>query len=345
MILRKRRGMRPEAIHVHLERGMGRHKQPLSHTTLIPVDSISDEIKGPPISEEAVERLSHTIGRQGLRHPIVVIPRGEDGADVGACGGADSGAGGAGNEAGYQLLVGRRRLLAVRHLGWKEMTCILLSPEFKREAAVIAALQGGSTASNGDGISPWALADMLHSLKGRFGWTQHQLGKVVGKSRDFVTGYLALSNVLPEVRQYLLGDPKGAALSSRHLRFLGRTAPRLQMKVAREIVAEGLSTKELELRKKRRSKKRVLFKVRVPPPAHAASTADSRKEWRKVLRQLGTELRRLERSEKSKRQRAEKAIRSAQLELRQIKSEAKEKRALLKKELHRTKRRVERIGL
>jgi ParB-like chromosome segregation protein Spo0J len=225
------------------------------------------------------------------------------------------------------------------------LTCILLGPEFEREAAVIAALQEGSTPPNGNGISPWQLADTLQSLKERFGWTQHQLGKVVGKSRDFVTGYLALSNIVPEVRQYLLDDPKGAALSTRHLRYIGRTPPRLQMKVVREIVAEGLSTKDLEQQGKRRSKKRVMFKMRMPRPAEAASSAEPRKEWRKVLRQLGTALRRLDRLEKRKRRQAEEAIRGAQLQLRQIKAEAKEKRALLEKELRRTKRKVERIGL
>lgn len=327
---------------------MGRRKQQHRHTTLIPVDSITDGLMGAPISEEAVERLSHTIARQGLRHPIVVTPcRGGIAGDAGGAGGSVGGGPGAagGGESGYQLLVGRRRLLAVRHLGWRELTCILLGPEFKREAAVIAAIQEGSAPPNGNHIGPWQMADTLQSLKDRFGWTQLQLGKVVGKSRDFVTGYLALCNVVPEVRQFLLDDPKGAALSTRHLRFIGRTAPRFQMKVVREILAEGLSTKDLEQRGKRRSKKRVMLKMRMPRPAEAASSAEPRKEWRKVLRQLGTALRRLDLLEKRKRQQAEEAIRAAQHQLRQIKAEAKEKRALLEKQLRRSKRKVERMGL
>ena len=70
----------------------------------------------------------------------------------------------------------------------------------------------------------------------------------------------------------------------------------------------------------------------------------SPKEWRSYMRQLQTDLKRVQEQEASEILRAEGLITQTRLRLRMMKKEATQKRRLLNRELERCRRRLTRLG-
>lgn len=296
---------------------MGRRKQALTHLRPLSPEAIQWTPGDDPPSEEAIERMAHGLERTGLRHPLLVLelpPRGK-------------------GPAGVRLVVGRKRLLAARRLAWSTVDCIVLPPESAPEGDMVERLRTES-------IDPWILGDTLQALKTRYGWTQDQLGHAIGKTRDFAANYLPIARIQPEVRDYLVSLENGPPMSARHLRYIGRTPPARQLRIAKKIVEQGMTTKSLEEENKGRASTRRYFKVRPLPKGVTRKAPATLQVWRKAYRQIQTDLRRLERKETQEIERAQKTIAQTRERLRDLRRAATNQRRTLERELRRVVQRL-----
>ncbi len=304
---------------------MGRRRLLLRQLTSIPIVQIRPRSGSPPVAPEAVQRLAQALEHQGQREPLLIADATSDSASHTA------------DSRVYRLISGHRRLLAAQLLGWKAVDCIALGATFAPEVRVIARLQASD-------CDPWELADTLRRLGERCGWTQAQLGMAIGKNRDFVASILAIAKIGPEVRSHIQNHQNGKALSARHLRYIGRTAPARQLQTADDILANRLSTKTLELRFRRRSGRRQYIKVRTLRQGGSSTAPETAKEWRKYFRQITTDLRRIDQQEALEARRTAETIEGARQRQRLIKSQAKLKRRTLMRELRRATRQLTRRG-
>ena len=268
----------------------------------------------------AVESMARTLDDRGNSPPLLVME--PDG------------------KSRHSLVVGSLRLAAARHLGWHEIDCIVVDQESETQLEVVKRLQRND-------FDPWELADTLDYLKRKYGWTQEQVGMAIGKTRDYVANILAITQVAPEVRHFILNEVHSGDLTARHLRYVARSPRSEQMRVAERILEQTLSTKELEREKQLtslRSSDYRFIKVREMRRPGAINFPRLPKEWRRYLRQLNTDLRRIDRQEVMEHRRAEIQMMDAKHRIKMARSEANKKRRELNRELRVVKKQLLRMG-
>lgn len=301
---------------------MGRQKQLLRNTEALPLSQIALSPGTAAPSPEAVERLAKSLKRHGQRHPVLVTATHPTGR----------------KQRALRVIQGQARVLAARKLGWQALEGIVLEGQFRAEIRVIEGLRNG-------GGDPWTVTDALTRLKTAHGWTQHQLGDLIGKSRDFVTNMLAIANITPETREFIQHNQDGFSLTARHLRFIGRTPPRRQFTLARNIITHRLSTKTLEEKQKGHPRpKREFLRVGHLIKSGGRKSPKTGKDWKKYYRQLNTELLRIDQREAQEMKRLEAQLKILGRKKKMILGEAKEKRRLLKRELQRAARKLAQAG-
>lgn len=279
--------------------------------------------EGAALPDEVVEALARSMKQKGQREPVLVTP---------------INGGRFGEASGYRLVQGSKRLMAARLLNWREMDCIVLQPEFNEEIRVIERIRD-------EGFEPWQLSDSLQRLKTECGWSQAQLGMAIGKSRDFVANILAIANIAPEVRRHILEHQEDYRLTARHLRYIGRTAPGRQLAMARDMLANQVSTKTLQERgKEKPSPRRYRLKAGNPKRSGSGKEPKTIMEWRKVYRKTATELKRLDKQESAEMKKIGRVIKEARVRKRMVRDEAKEKRKRLLKDQRRAAKRLAAAG-
>jgi len=181
-----------------------------------------DKIKPNPfqprreIASEKVEELARSIKSSGLIQPIVVRRMGD----------------------GYQLVVGERRYLACKKLGWKKISAAVksLSDHEMATTALIENLQR-------ENLNIIEEANGYVSLMKNFNMTQEVLAKRLGKSQSTIANKLRLLKLPEQVCQKLV--QKG--LSERHARALLRLeSEEEQMKMIEEISQNSLTVNQAE---------------------------------------------------------------------------------------------------
>lgn len=300
---------------------MGRRRQPFRYLTQLPVAEIAPlkQAAAEALEPADVQALSQSLRRRSQQDPVLVTPLPERRRE--------------GKGYRYRLIAGPSRLAAAQQLGWSEIAAVILDRSFSAELDVIERLQAND-------YDPWELAHTLGTLQERCAWTQAQLGAAIGRNRDYVTGLLAIRDIAPPVRAYL--ESEGARLSARHLRYIGRATPGRQMKVARDIVMQGLSTKLLEQRQRKPGGKQEFIKVRDLKELKLTRGPRTTVEWRRYYRKLRTDLRRVDEQESKALRRSSDAIEQARQRQRQIRREARVKRQMLDRELRRATKQLER---
>ena len=169
----------------------------------------------------------------------------------------------------------------------------------------------------------------------------------IGKTRDYVANILAITQVAPEVRHFILNEVHSGDLTARHLRYVARSPRSEQMRVAERILEQTLSTKELEREKQLtslRSSDYRFIKVREMRRPGTINFPRQPKEWRRYLRQLTTDLRRIDRQEVMEHRRAEIQMMDAKHRIKMARSEANKKRRELNRELRVVKKQLLRMG-
>lgn len=170
-------------------------------------------------AEELVE-LESSLRENGLLQPISVrpVPQGP----------------------GYELIAGERRLRAATRLGWKDIPAVVRDID-DRALLTLALVENLQRAD----LNPMEEAHGYQRLQTDFSLTQQQVADVVGKERSTIANILRLIN-LPVTVQEQVQAGQITLGHARALLTLGDEGFIVTM--AREIVAKGMSVREVEQR-------------------------------------------------------------------------------------------------
>ena len=171
-------------------------------------------------NSDELGELQESLNSSGLLQPITVRRRpGKD---------------------GFELIAGERRLRAAMKLGWKEIPAIIKDIDDKTvlTLALVENLQRTD-------LNPIEEGEGYYRLANEFGLTQQQIAETVGKDRTTIANMLRVLQ-LPEVVRKLLQEGQ---LTMGHAKvLLGLEDPAMIATLAREIVKEGLTVREVERR-------------------------------------------------------------------------------------------------
>lgn len=165
-----------------------------------------------------LEELRASIQANGLLQPLLVRPRG----------------------AGFELVAGERRFRAIQELRWRDVPVHVrdLDDQAVLTLALIENLQRSD-------LNPIEEAEGYQELVARFSLTQQQVGAAVGRERSTVANMLRLLALPTAVRQMV----RGGELSLGHARALLALADEGSiLALARDVVADGLTVREVEHR-------------------------------------------------------------------------------------------------
>ena len=169
--------------------------------------------------EEALVSLAASIQAVGVLQPILVRQTGAQ---------------------DYELIAGERRWRAARRAGLQTIPAIVRPTEDVRslEQALVENLHR-------EDLTPLEEAAAYQQLVEQFGHTQEEVAQRVGKSRSAVANTMRLLHLPPSI-QRLLADGQ---ITAGHARALLGTPDRMfQEELARTVVAEHLTVREVEER-------------------------------------------------------------------------------------------------
>ena len=170
-------------------------------------------------ARETLEALAESIATYGVLQPILVRPNQNF-------------------EGNYEIIAGERRWRAAKMAGLSEIPAIILDGD-DLKTAQIALIENVQR----EDLNVIEEASGYKALIDRFGMTQEEVARQVGKSRPAITNILRLLD-LPEEVLLLVGN---GDLSAGHARaLLGLKNPENMALLARRIVEKGLSVREVE---------------------------------------------------------------------------------------------------
>lgn len=167
-------------------------------------------------NEEEMRGLVESIRKHGILQPIIVRPLPH----------------------GYMLIAGERRWRAAKQLGLKEIPAIVRHTDGANilEIALIENIQR-------EDLNPIEKAKGFEELITKFGLTQEQVAKAMGKDRSSVTNYLRLLDLPQEIQD----NVSRGTLTMGHARaLLAIQDKEVQMQFCERIAMEGLSVREIE---------------------------------------------------------------------------------------------------
>ena len=175
--------------------------------------------------EKSMAELADSIAQHGVLQPLLVrpIPGG-----------------------GYRIVAGERRWRAARMAGVTEVPAVVreMTDSEVMELALIENLQR-------EDLNPLEEACGYKSLMDKYGMTQDDVSKTVGKSRPAVANALRLLN-LPQAIQDMLSKGK---ISAGHARAILAFPSDALMERAAKAAAEGASVREIETMAKKANEK------------------------------------------------------------------------------------------
>ena len=210
--------------------------------------------------EEDLADLEASLRVSGLLQPVTVrpSPKGE----------------------GFELIAGERRFRAAQRLGWTEIPAIVrdVDDQLLLSLAMVENLQRAD-------LNPIEEAEGYEQLIREFSLTQQEVSDIVGKDRSTIANTLRLLALPASVRR-LVWD---GALTVGHARaLLGLGEPTHMADLARVVVAEGLSVREVEQRVRAHGNSK---KAATNATAIDARSAEVRRIEDRLRRQLGTDAR------------------------------------------------------
>jgi len=187
----------------------------------IPVDAIKIPAFLPTrelISHERLSEIRNSIKKHGLRYPIKVRRFNSD----------------------YELIDGYLRLKSVQQLGWKGILA-----EIKDATDQEVVVESLITNKHRIEEDPITVAKKFDILINAFGYTQEKLAEELGVSQPWISDTIRFLKLPKEIQHYLAVDNV-----SRHhaMSLLTVDNTKLQVQLAKEVVDNGLSTRQLEER-------------------------------------------------------------------------------------------------
>lgn len=206
---------------------------------------------------DALEELANSIRERGVLQPLLVRK----------------------TVTGYELIAGERRLRAAQSVQVTEVPVIVMdAPDVEAlELALVENLQR-------EDLNVIEEAEGYQVLAERFGLTQEQIAGHVGKARASVANTVRLLSLPEEIRQYL----SNGRLTSGHGKLLvGLEIPAEQLLLARRVIKEGLSVRNLEkiIQKAGRAPRRPRVTTDDIPASHIRDLSD------KLHNHFGTSIR------------------------------------------------------
>lgn len=168
---------------------------------------------------ESLEALAESVQKYGVLQPIIVRPNQilED---------------------TYEIIAGERRWRAAKLAGLDEIPAVILDGDDLKiaQVSIIENIQR-------EDLNPVEEALAYHGLMERFGLTQDQISKQVGKSRSAIANLLRLLDLPEDVLEMLKADE----LTAGHARaLLGLNDEANMIILAKKIVEKDLSVREVE---------------------------------------------------------------------------------------------------
>lgn len=166
--------------------------------------------------EGALADLAESIKEHGVIQPILLRPA----------------------KKGYELVAGERRWRAARLAGLKEIPAIIRDLDERTNAfyALIENMQR-------EDLNAIEEAEGIKEIIDKYGLTQEETAKVVGKSRPYVTNALRLLKLPEEVKELV----NNGSLSQGHARAVaGLEGEALQIEAALKAAKEGWSVRQIE---------------------------------------------------------------------------------------------------
>jgi len=168
------------------------------------------------LEPQALEDLANSIRAQGVMQPIIIRPISDD---------------------MFEIIAGERRWQASQLAGLESIPVIV--KDVSDEAAIAMALIENIQREN---LNAMEEAIALKRLQDEFELTQQEVADAVGKSRSAVTNLLRLTKLTDDVRKLLeYGD-----IDMGHARALLGLEGDLQIEVARDVAAKGMSVRQTE---------------------------------------------------------------------------------------------------
>lgn len=166
---------------------------------------------------DEISQLAESIKENGLLQPIMVRRKG-DGV--------------------YELITGERRLRAAKLAGLKKIAAVVRNCS-DQEAIVLALVENLQR----NDLNPMETARAYHRMLNEFGFTQDMVAQRVGRERSSVANVLRLLNLPPEIQNLI----ESGQLSTGHAKvLLGLENPDTQIRLARRIVEDHLSVRDIE---------------------------------------------------------------------------------------------------
>jgi ParB family chromosome partitioning protein len=177
---------------------------------------ISDHQPRKTVNDKTINELSDSILEHGVLQPLVVSKR---------------------DDGNYQLIVGQRRLLASRKAGLKDIPVIIKDVDVKdeMEIALIENIQR-------EDLNSIEEAEGYNALINKFNIDIKDVAKKVGKGESTIVNSLRLLTLDPKVKEAL----RQGKISAGHARALITLSKEDQLKKMEEIIASGLSVREVE---------------------------------------------------------------------------------------------------
>lgn len=184
--------------------------------SFVPIEFIGRNPNNPRrnFDPEDLQDLASSIAQHGIVQPVVVRSRGQG---------------------RYEIIAGERRWRAAQQAGLVEIPVIIRDVDDRTalELAIVENVQRSD-------LNPLEEAMGYEQLIAEHGYTQNDLGDIIGKSRSHVANSLRLLKLPGPVRELLAGGQ----LSSGHARAIATTSD--PVRYAREIVSKGLSVRDAE---------------------------------------------------------------------------------------------------
>lgn len=181
---------------------------------------------------------------------------------------------------GYELISGERRLRAAQRIGWTDIPAVA-KPLDDRAMLTMALVENLQRTD----LNPIEEAEGYQRLVQEFALTQQEVAAAVGKDRSTVANMLRLLSLPASVRRLVWEG----AISIGHARALLSLGSESEMaELAREIVAAGLSVRDVERRARERGPARKRAKEHV---ASRAVSAEVRRVEDSLRKKLQTDVR------------------------------------------------------
>ncbi|WP_064696400.1 ParB/RepB/Spo0J family partition protein [Rhizobium aegyptiacum] len=188
----------------------------VSADRMIPIEFVSRNPRNPRrfFDDTELHDLASSIRQHGIVQPIVVRTMSQD---------------------RYEIIAGERRWRAAQLAGLIEIPVIIRDVDDKTalEIAIVENVQRAD-------LNPLEEALGYDQLIAEYGYTQNDLGEIIGKSRSHVANSLRLLKLPDPVRDLLAAG----SLSAGHARALVSTPDPASL--ARTIVAKGMSVRDAE---------------------------------------------------------------------------------------------------